>query len=202
MAASDEWDYVLVESRAELREWLAANHETVPGIWLVTWKKTSGKPRVPYDDIVEECLCFGWVDSRTRKVDDEKSALMLTPRKESSRWSRPNKERIERLTAAGSMTPAGQRLVDVAKRTGTWTALDDVENLVEPDDLAAALDAVPTARENWDAFSRSAKRGILEWILTAKRPATREKRIAETVSEAAEGRRANDWQAKKAARDA
>jgi uncharacterized protein YdeI (YjbR/CyaY-like superfamily) len=188
---SVSYDEVDVESRAQLRDWLAANHAASPGIWLVTYKKSSGGPHVPYDDIVEEALCFGWIDSRIRRVDELRSALLLTPRKPKSRWSRSNKERIARLAAAGLLTPVGVAAVDLAKGNGSWTALDDVENLLEPDDLRTALDARPEARRHWDEFSDSARRAILLWILDAKRPQTRASRIEETVSEASEGRRAH-----------
>lgn len=190
---SEDYEQVTVASRAELRAWLAANHATAPGIWLVTHKKTTGARHLPYEAVVEEALCFGWIDSRPRKVDESRSALLLTPRKPSSRWSRPNKERVARLQAAGLMEPAGLAVVEAARASGTWTALDEIEELLEPADLAAALDATPAARQSWDGFPRSAKRGILEWIVSARRPDTRRRRIEETVSEAAAGRRANQW---------
>ncbi|MHC1558111.1 YdeI/OmpD-associated family protein [Actinomycetospora sp. C-140] len=119
--------------------------------------------------------------------------LLLAPRKATSAWSRVNKQRVERLTAAGLMTPAGQAAIEAARATGRWAALDAVEDLTEPDDLRSALDAVPRARAAWDAFPRSVKRAILEWIAAAKKPPTRAARIAETVGEAAEGRRAHQW---------
>jgi len=185
---------VLVESREQWRDWLRAHHADSSGIWLVTWKKRAGGDRhVGYDAIVEEALCFGWVDSVPRTVDAEHTALLLTPRKPGSRWSRPNKERVQRLTAAGLMAPAGLQMVELAKKTGTWTALDEVEDLTEPPDLAAALDADPEARRHWEEFPRSARRGILEWIVSAKRPQTRDKRIRETAELAARGERANQW---------
>jgi len=186
-------EHVTVETRAQWRAWLEANHADRDGVWLVTWKKGSGRPHLGYDGIVEEALAFGWVDSLPRKVDEQRSKLLVTPRKPRSNWSRANKERIERLTAAGLMAPAGLAVVEAAKRSGTWTALDDVENLVEPDELRAALDADPEARRHWDAFPRSAKRGILEWILNAKTSPTRTKRIEETARLAARGERANQW---------
>jgi uncharacterized protein YdeI (YjbR/CyaY-like superfamily) len=119
--------------------------------------------------------------------------LYLAPRKPRSSWSRVNKERVERLIATGAMTPAGLAVVETARVSGTWNALDDVEDGVKPDDLAAALDAVPSARRQWNAFPRSARRAILEWLNAAKRPETRAQRVATAVAEAAEGRRANQW---------
>lgn len=190
---SDSYAQVTVRSGDEWRAWLSEHHGDSPGIWLVTFKKGSGGPYLPYDDVVEEALAFGWVDSLPRKLDQERSQLLVTPRKPGSNWSRVNKERVERLEAAGLMAPAGAACVETAKGDGAWSALDDVENLVEPDDLRAALDAEPGARGNWDGFPRSTRRGILEWILNAKRPATREKRIRETAAQAAQGIRANQW---------
>lgn len=190
---SDRYEQVQVESRAELRRWLAANHRSSPGIWLVTFKKADPERYVPYDDIVEEALCVGWVDSLPRKLDDRRSQLLLTPRKPGSNWSRVNKERVERLIAAKRMTAPGRAVVDAAKADGSWAALDAVENLTEPDDLRVALDANPDARRHWDAFPRSTKRGILEWIGNAKRPETRANRVTETAELAAQNIRANQW---------
>lgn len=180
-------------SRAEWRAWLE-RHQTRPdGVWLVTFKKATGEPRVEYDEAVEEALCFGWVDSKPGRLDDRRSLLWFAPRKAGSGWSRPNKERVERLTAEGRMAPAGLAVVEAARADGSWNALDAVEALEVPDDLAAALAANGDAARTFDAFPRSAKRGILEWIVTAKRPETREKRVAETARLAAENVRANQW---------
>lgn len=180
-------------TRAEWRAWLAANHTRPEGVWLITYKKAAGKPRVEYDEAVEEALCFGWVDSKPGKLDDERSMLWFAPRKGGTGWSRPNKERVERMVAAGLMIPAGQAKIDAAKADGTWELLDAVENLEIPPDLGAALDAYPAARANFEAFPRSARRGILEWIVQAKTPATRAKRVAETARLAEENVRANQW---------
>ncbi len=190
---SDRYEQVEVRSRGEWRAWLEAHHADSPGVWCVTHKKAPGAPHVAYDDVAEEALAFGWVDSKPRKLDAARSMLLITPRKPASAWSKVNKERVERLTAAGLMAPAGLAVVEAAKASGTWTALDDVEALVEPDDLRAALDADPDARRHWDAFPRSARRGILEWIGTARTAPTREKRVAETARLAAQDVRANQW---------
>jgi uncharacterized protein YdeI (YjbR/CyaY-like superfamily) len=195
-SALDRLEQVHPEDRAAWRAWLVEHHASAPGAWLVSWKTATGRPRIPYADAVEEALCVGWVDSRAGTVDEERSRLLFTPRKRGSGWSRPNKERIERLVAAGLMLPAGTAVVEAAMADGSWSALDDVENLVEPPELAAALDAHPPARGHWDGFPRSAKRAILEWISTAKRPETRAKRIAETAALAAQGIRANQWRPK------
>jgi uncharacterized protein YdeI (YjbR/CyaY-like superfamily) len=180
-------------TRAEWRAWLAEHHTRTQGVWLITYKKASGKPRVEYDEAVEEALCYGWVDSKPNKLDDERSMLWFAPRKPRTGWSRPNKERVERLLAAGQMAPAGLAKIEAAKQDGSWTALDAVENLEVPDDLKTGLTAYPSASANWEAFPRSVKRGILEWIANAKTPATRAKRVDETARLAAENRRANQW---------
>jgi len=184
---------VHAETREAWRDWLAAHHGTATGAWLVSWKKATGRPAVGYDAAVEEALCVGWVDSTARRLDDERSMLYVAPRKPRSGWSRPNKERVARLTAAGRMRPAGQAVVEAAQADGSWSLLDDVENLVVPDDLRAALDALDGAADHWEAFPRSARRGILEWIVQAKRPETRAKRVEETARLAAINERANQW---------
>ena len=162
-------------------------------MWLISSKKATGEPRVEYDEAVEEALCFGWIDSVARALDETRSMLRFSPRKPRSGWSRPNKIRIERLLAAGLMTPAGQAKIDAAIADGSWTKLDAVEDLEVPDDLAKACAAYPDARAYFDAFPRSVRRGILEWIAQAKRPETRAKRIEETARLAQSNYRANQW---------
>ena len=182
---------------AAWRDWLAAHHDRDEGVWLVRYKKATGKPTISYDEAVDEAICFGWVDSTPRTLDAERSLLYFAPRKAGSGWSRVNKDRVARMTAAGKMTHAGHAKIDAAKAEGSWRALDEVEDLVVPDDLAAAFAAHPPAAAHWEAFPRSAKRGILEWIATAKREATRTKRIEETARLAAENVRANQWPRKR-----
>lgn len=189
----DALERVELESREALRAWLEEHHERSPGIWLVTFRPGSGRGRILYDEVVEELLCFGWVDSLPRKLDEARTMLLCTPRKPTSAWSKPNKDRVARLEAQGLMRPRGQAVVEAARARGTWAALDDVEALIEPPELRAALDATPAAREAWDTFPRSAKRGILEWIVQAKTRETRARRIDETVRRAAVGERANQW---------
>jgi uncharacterized protein YdeI (YjbR/CyaY-like superfamily) len=189
----DSAERVLVESRGELREWFAEHHGRRAGIWLVTWRAAAGRPAPTYDEVVCECLAVGWVDSIARGLDDERTMLYLAPRKPGSGWSRPNKERVDRLEAEGLMTDTGRRVVEAARADGSWSLLDEVEDLVIPADLAAAFDARPGSRETWDAFPRSVRRGILEWIVQAKRPGTRAHRVRETAERAAVGERANQW---------
>jgi uncharacterized protein YdeI (YjbR/CyaY-like superfamily) len=111
---------VELDDRAAWRRWLESNHERSTGVWLVTWKKTAGRPRVDYDAAVEEALCFGWVDSKSRSVDDERTSLYFTPRKPKSSWSESNVARVEKLEAAGLMQDAGHRVVEEAKAAGRW----------------------------------------------------------------------------------
>lgn len=187
---------VTVENRVALREWLKENHQTVSGAWIVAFKKAD--PRyLPLTEVVDEALCFGWVDSLPRANDDLRTMLYLSPRKPGSNWSRVNKDKVARLRAVGRMTPAGQAAIDRAKADGSWTALDDVENLVIPADLQAAFDKVPGAQESWEAFPRSVKRGALEILLNAKRATTRAAKIETIVSASAENIRPFQWKGRK-----
>lgn len=184
---------VEIDSLTALRSWLTEHHSQPRGVWLVTYKKADPDRYVPYPDIVDQCLCFGWVDSLPRTKDDTRSMLYISPRKPSSHWSLVNKEKVSRLIATGQMTEAGLAVVTLAKVNGSWTALDDVENLVIPDDLQAAFDANPGAENNWHAFPRSVKRGALEIVLNAKRAPTRAAKIETIVTDSAEGRRPFQW---------
>ena len=179
------------KSIAEWRSWLAAHHAETNGAWLAGWTRASGKPTLDYGQIVEEALCFGWIDSVVNKLEDGRMAQLLTPRRRGSGWSRSNKERIERLVADGRMTAAGIRVIEAAKADGSWTLLDASEALLEPPELSAALDANPKARRQWDAFSKSPRKALIFWVTSAKRPETRERRVRTIVEEAAQGRRAN-----------
>ena len=177
--------------RAAWRAWLTKHHATSSGVWFVSFKVSSGKPRVTYDESVEEALCFGWVDSLPRKLDDERSMLLFTSRKKGSPWSALNKRRIAKLTKAKLITPAGAAAIDRAKADGSWTIYDDAERLLVPDDLAAALKQNATAHAHFAAFPPSAKKGILWWLKSAKRDTTRAARIATIVDKAAQNKRAN-----------
>ena len=172
------------ETRQELHDWLVDNHAAHRGFWLVQWRPVTGRSTIAYDDIVEECLIFGWIDSTVQTFDDERSGLRLTPRKPNSVWSALNKQRLARLEAGGLMQPAGIRAVDVAKANGMFTFLDDVDAIVVPEDLAQALGDL---REVFDGFSPSRKRQALYWVKSAKRPQTRADRIARIVAGAGEG---------------
>lgn len=187
---------VYPKGRNEWRAWLATHHAVEVGVWLIRFKKAIGKPTIDYDAAVEEALCFGWVDSRPNKLDDERSLLWFAPRKAGTGWSKPNKERVDRLIAAGLMTASGLAKVDAARKDGSWTALDTVELLEVPGDLRLALNIHPVAAENFAAFPRSVKRSILEWIQNAKKPETRAARVGETARLAKENQRANQWRSR------
>jgi uncharacterized protein YdeI (YjbR/CyaY-like superfamily) len=178
------------ESRVAWRAWLAANHAVERGVWLCSWKSDTGKPRCPYPDAVEEAICFGWIDSTVNVLDDERALQLMTPRKAKSGWTRLNRRRAAAMEEAGLMTDAGRRSIEVARANGWWTIYDPVEDLVEPDELAAALDAEPDARRHWDGFPPSARKMMLWWVISAARPETRLRRITTIVDEAAHGRRA------------
>ena len=178
-------------TRPEWRQWLLENHESSPGVWLVYYKKETGQPRVSYDDSVEEALCFGWIDSLPRRLDAERTALMFTPRKPKSGWSKVNKERLVGLEQAGLLEPAGLAAIARARQNGAWESLDAAEAGAVPADLAAALAAEPRAEQHFTAFSLSSRKMILTWVLAAKRPETRARRVAETVRLAALNKRAN-----------
>ncbi len=175
------------------RQWLLDNHATEKNIWLILYRKGSGVPSLSYNEAVDVALCFGWIDSTPNKRDEQSFYQFFSRRNPKSKWSRVNKEKIERLSAAGLMHPAGIAAVELARENGAWTALDEVENLTIPADLEAALDANPQAKSFFEAFPRSVKRGILEWISNAKQVETRRKRVEETVTLAAQNIRANQY---------
>lgn len=181
------------KDRTAWRNWLIAYAHTTPNLWLIIYHKSSEIPSVSYDEAVDEALCFGWVDSKPNKRDHESYFQYFSKRNPKSNWSRVNKDKIARLIAEGLMAEAGYAMIEQAKANGTWNALDEVENLIIPTDLAEAFAQYPDSAANFEAFPRSVKRGILEWIFNAKRPATRQKRIQETASKAAQNLRANQW---------
>lgn len=188
-------DAVECTTLAQWRRWLKANHTRPEGVWLVTYKQSASKPTLTYEESVCEALCWGWIDSTRRRVDGERSMLRFTPRNPRSGWSAPNKTRIAQLEREGRMQPAGRAVVAAAKANGTWSKLDAVEALEIPADLARAFRAHAGSRKQFEAFPRSVKRGILEWIGGAKKPETRAKRVEETARLAGEGKRANQWRA-------
>ncbi|MEO0898617.1 MAG: YdeI/OmpD-associated family protein [Bacteroidota bacterium] len=175
------------------RKWLSEHHDKEKGLWVIIYKKNSGLPSVYYPEAVDEALCYGWIDSKPNKRDAQSYYQYFSQRNPKSNWSKVNKEKIERLTKEGKMAAAGLRMVQEAKERGTWTALDEVEALIIPEDLQTAFNQYQHASHHWENFPKSTKRGILEWILHAKRAATRSKRIEETARLAEENIRANQY---------
>ena len=169
------------KSRQEWREWLQDNHDKKQSVWLIYYKKKSNIPTVIYSEAVDEALCFGWIDSKSKPIDELKHMQFFSRRKPNSVWSRVNKEKIERLTNEGLMTEAGYEIIEIAKQNGSWTILDEAEALIIPDDLDKELQKRKNAKEYFLSLSRSDKRNILQWLVLAKRQETREKRIAEIV---------------------
>lgn len=182
---------IFIEEIIQLRNWLKENCSQKESVWLVKWKKDVGKEYISYDEIVDELMCFGWVDSLPRKLDEKKTMLRISPRNPNSNWSKVNKEKVERLIKDGKMEKPGLKMVERAKSNGAWNFLDDVEKLMIPDDLKEALANHPKATYYYERFPNSSKRGILEWIKNAKQESTRQKRIAETVTKAANNIKAN-----------
>jgi len=185
-------DYPIVEmkTRKAWRAWLEKNHASHGPIWLATWKK--GTPHyLSYDDIVEEALCFGWIDSTARGLDEQRSMLMLAPRKPRSVWSALNKRRVAKLEEAGLMTASGRAKIEAARANGSWTALDAVEKLDMPEDLGRALGR--KGRATYDAWPPFLRKQALYWIAQAKKPDTRARRIAEVADAARQGKRPERW---------
>jgi len=171
----------------EWRAWLAEHGTREQGVWLVQHKARTGKPAIGYEAAVCEALCFGWVDSTYRRIDDERGAIWWSPRRKGSLWARSNKDRVARLEAEGHMTATGRAAIERAKADGSWTTLEPVEALIVPDDLAAAFEARPGSEARWRDLTPSAQRAFLVWVYTAKREPTRAKRVAETARRVAEG---------------
>ena len=183
--AAAEVPEIEVRSRADLRKWLAANHDSAGTVWLLHHKKASPH-YVPFGDLVSELLCWGWVDSVSRHAPEPMTAHRISPRGEGSAWSAVNKAKVAEERTAGRMTPAGEAAIARAEANGMWTFLDDVERGEVPEDLAAALGPL---RPVWEGWPRSVRRGTLEWIKIAKGEATRRKRIADVAESAAKGMR-------------
>ncbi len=180
---------VFAESETEWRNWLQANHDEKKSAWLVIFKKESGFPSVYYPEAVDQALCFGWIDSKPNKRDENSYYQFFAKRNPKSKWSRVNKEKVTRLQAQNLLHESGLKMIALAKKSGTWDALNDVENLQLPADLADSFASNDVAFKNWDAFPKSVKRGILEWIAAAKTAPTREKRIQQTVAAASINKR-------------
>ena len=183
MSEAPQIEQVSAKDRRAWRGWLTKHHRRAASVWLVYFKKKSGAPSITYAEAVEEALCFGWVDSRPNTLAADRYKQLFSPRKPRSPWSAINKERARRLIEEGRMTPAGLAKIAAAKKDGSWSSYD----------LAAELAKSEQARELFAGFPPSSRKIILWWIASAKRPATRAARIAETVRLAARNIRANHW---------
>ena len=184
----EQLDSIYAANRQEWREWLEKNHSNTIGIWLIYYKVKSGKTSVKYSEAVKEALCFGWIDSKVKSIDQERYMQIFTPRKPKSVWSKLNKQYIEKLIEQNLMTEAGFAKITAAKEDGYWKALDTVEALIIPEDLKQALESNEAAKRNFEGFNKSSKKSILFWISNAKREQTRLKRIEKTVNSAAENK--------------
>jgi len=175
----------------EWHSWLEAHNAKEPGeIWLVFFRKATGKPSMEYEEAIDEAICFGWVDSIIKKIDSERYAVKFTPRKQESHWSQSNRNRVQRLTTEGRMIPAGLAKVQAAKAMGTWDppaparARDEI-----PVELLEALEKNVKARRTFEHLAPSHRRQYAGWIADAKRRETRERRAAEAVSRLEKGQR-------------
>ncbi|MEM9953190.1 MAG: YdeI/OmpD-associated family protein [Chloroflexota bacterium] len=186
MPKQDDLQKVEVKSAQALRDWLEANHAQEESIWLVTYKKHMGDNYVSRDEVLDEILCFGWIDGRRKVLDDERTMQLLSPRK-TQHWAKSYKERVAKLTEQGKMHESGIRSVEEGKVSGLWNFMDDVDALIVPDDLAEALAKNQDAETYFEAVAPSYKRNVLRWIKLAKTDKTRQKRIDKTVSTSAKG---------------
>ena len=179
------------KTRKQWRSWLERNHEKEKCVYLIFYVRESKSQGIPYADAVEEALCFGWIDSTVYKRDKDSRYQFFAKRNPRGNWSSSNKERVARLLKQGLMTPAGQALIDAAKKNGSWNVLAKAELMVVPDDLQRLLSKNKKALNNFNAFSPSSRKIILSWIYTAKRPETRLNRIKKTVELASRNIKAN-----------
>lgn len=197
MAAPYLTNSFYAKDRTAWRKWLEKYSDKQTSVWLIIYHKGSNTPSIYYDEAVEEALCFGWIDSKPNKRDDESYYLFFAQRKPKSVWSKINKERAEKLAAQRLLTAKALAIIEEAKKDGSWDALNDVDALRYPDELQKAFAKNKTAARHFEAFPTSVKKGILQWIISAKRVETRQKRIAETINLAARNIRANHYTPKK-----
>jgi len=174
--------------RKQWREWLEKNHHNSLGVWLIYYKVKSGKPSIRYSEAVKKALCFGWIDSKVKSLDEERYMQIFTPRKPKSVWSKLNKQYIEELIEQGLMTPSGLEKIEAAKQDGSWNTLDAIEALIITADLKQALETHEIANRYFEAFSNSSKKNILFWIESAERPETRLRRIEQTINSAVQNK--------------
>lgn len=177
-----EAEIIYLSSRKEWRKWLKENHKSKQLVWLVGYKKESGKVTISWSDAVEEAICFGWIDSTRKSIDHESFKQFFTRRKPNSIWSKINKEKVQQLIEKGLMAKAGLASIETAKQNGSWKILDEVEELVIPKDLEKEFKAHPGSKNYFLSLSKSVKKMMLTWLVLAKRPETRQKRIQEIAA--------------------
>lgn len=185
---TDTFEKVEVTSSAQLRDWLEANHGQQESVWLVTYRKHVADRFLSTGEVLDELLCFGWIDGIRRKLDDDRTMQLVGPRR-TGRWAKSYKDRVDRLIEEDRMHPAGLRPVEEAKCAGIWSVTDDVDALIVPDDLEHALSAFPNAAAWFAASARSYRRNVLRWLKQAVAAETRGKRIARIVDASAAGRK-------------
>lgn len=169
-------------NRQEWRQWLQENHQSKQSVWLIYYKKKTNIPSVTWSEVVDEALCFGWIDSTAKPLDEERYMQFITRRKPKSVWSKINKDKVQRFIDEGLMMPAGYASIDIAKQNGYWSILDEVESLIIPPDLEKRFEAQPGSKEVFLSLSKSAQKALLYGLVLAKQAATREKRIGEVVA--------------------
>lgn len=180
MIKTENFEQVEVTSAAQLRRWLEAHYTQEESIWLVTYKKHTGDKYVSRSQVLDEILCFGWIDGIARKLDEDRTMQLLSPRR-TQQWAKSYKDRAARLEKEGRLHPAAQYAIERSKQLGLWDAMNDVDALLMPDDLVTALKLHPPADTNFAQFASSSRRNILRWIKGAKTPETRAKRINQTA---------------------
>lgn len=168
----------------EWRNWLKENHKKEDFVWLIFYKKSSPKCNLSWSEAVDQALCYGWIDSTKKSIDDEKYQQYYCKRKPKSNWSKVNKDKVKVLIKNMLMREAGTKSIEIAKENGSWTYLDDVEALIIPGDLRKALESKKGAMEFFDSISNSSKKNALYWVLSGKRAETRQKRINEIAENA------------------
>lgn len=176
MIKTENFEKVNVSSQDELRKWLEENHKQKESVWLVTFMKSTPSKYVSKEDILDEILCFGWIDGIRRKLDSKRTMQLISPRKQQY-WAKTYKDRVAKLIKEGKMTPAGQQSIDASQANGTWSFYDDVDALIIPEDLKSKLKSRLAAFDFFDAINPSSKRFALRWLKLAKTDATRQKRI-------------------------
>ncbi len=173
-------------SQAAWRAWLEENHGTRQSIWLIYYKKKTNMPSLSWSDAVDEALCFGWIDSTAKPIDEDTYKQFFSKRKPNSVWSKVNKEKVQRLIEAELMREAGLACIEIAKQNGSWTILDEVEALIIPNDLETVFSQQEGSKEFFLSLSKSVRKAILQWLVLAKQPATRQRRIDEIVEKSAQ----------------